>query len=607
MTFTLPSAEAKPTTEEPSTRAVAAINREVSPGPPRRRTGRLTLTALRREVPSGILAVLLFFLVILPVIFIIIAAVSTAVPRPGNAQIGEFTWANFGILATPEGRQSIINSLVIGVGAGVLSLVVGALLAFIAARTDAPWKRFIYITGMAPMFLPALVGALAWSILASPTAGHLNLFLEAIGIGSALNIYSYGGIIFVLGLYYAPYAFMLTYSSFSMMNADLEEAASVHGASLGRLFRTVTLPLSVPALAGAAILCFTLAMENFPVNAILGNPAGIETLPTYIYRLMAGDSRPNAAAGIAIALTVAVVVVTWLQQRVVNRKRFTTLTGKGNRPRTIPLRWMRWVATGFALAYFALSVLLPVAALVFTAMGDKVYINRFSDLFAGFSADRLLESMGQADFQTSTWNSILMALLAAAAGTLIAFMASYVRYRTTSRAGQLLEQVSMLPLAIPQVVLGMGILWAWLTLPLPVFGTLLLLVIATVAVNMPQGYRSISSSMLQMDGDLEHSAVMLGANRLRAVRDVTIPLMRTGLVSTLLLLLMLGLREMSAILFLYTSDTRVLSILVFHSFENGSISYSAALSLVFVLLIAVVAIATQVIGMRERKFKDAVR
>lgn len=572
--------------------------------PAPRLRGLARLKNLRKEIPSTILGILLFFLVVLPIIFIVIAAFSTAVPRPGNTQIGEFTWANFGILGTPEGIQSILNSLIIGAGAGILSLLLGAVLAFIAARTDAPWKRFIYITGIAPMFLPALVGALAWSILASPTAGHLNMFLAAIGIGGTLNIYSYGGIIFVLGLYYAPYAFMLTYSSFSMMNADLEEAASVHGASLGRLFRTVTLPLSVPALTGAAILCFTLAMENFPVNAILGNPAGIETLPTYIYRLMIGDSRPNAAAGIAIVLTIAVVIVTWLQQRVVNRKRFTTLTGKGNRPRTIPLRWLRWVATGFATLYFVLSVVLPISALVFTATGKKIYVSKFQDLFSGFSFDRIAQAVSQADFQTSTMNSILMAIMAAVTGTLIAFMASYIRFRTPSRLGSLMEQVSMLPLAIPQVVLGMGILWAWLTLPFPVFGTLLLLVIATVAVNMPQGYRSVSSSMLQMDSDLEHSAVMLGANRLRALKDVTLPLMRTGLVTTLLLLLMLGLREMSAVLFVYTSDTQVLSILVFHSFENGSISYSAAISLVFVALIAIVAIATQVIGIREKKFKN---
>lgn len=545
------------------------------------------------------------FLIVLPIIFILIAAFSTSVPRPGNPDIGTFTGENFAILGTSQGVQSLINSVVIGAGAGLLSLTIGALLAFIAARTDAPWKRFIYIAGIAPMFLPALVGALAWSILASPTSGHVNLFLRDLGLDSTLNIYSYGGLIFVLGIYYAPYTFMLTYSSFSMMNADLEEAASVHGAGLRKLFGSVTLPLAVPALAGAAILSFTLAMENFPVNAILGNPAGIETLPTYIYRLMAGDPQPNAAAGIAIALTAAVVIVTFIQQRVVNRKRFTTLTGKGNRPRPVPLRWMRWVATGFALVYFALSVALPMAALLFTSTSKNVYINRFTDLFEGFSFDRIAQAIGQSDFRDATANSVIMALAAAIVGTLIAFLASYVRYRSTSRLGQLLEQIAMSPLAIPQVVLGMGILWVWLTLPFPVYGTIALLVIATVAVNMPQGYRSVSSSMLQLDGDLENSAVMLGASRMRAVCNVTIPLMRTGIVSTLLLLLMLGLREMSAILFLYTSDTRVLSILVFHSFENGSISYSAAISLIFVLLIAIVAIATQVIGIRERRFKDS--
>lgn len=599
------SRTAQPAQEQPPTTR-AAIRPDVPATPPARRRGRLALAGLGKEVPSGILGLALFFLIILPIIFILIAAVSTEVPRPGNTGIGSFTWENFAILWTPQGIASILNSLIIGAGAGLLALLIGALLAFIAARTDAPFRKFTYLAGMAPMFLPALVGALAWSILASPTSGHLNLLLEAIGIGGNLNIYSHAGIIFVLGIYYAPYAFMLTFSSFSMMNADLEEAASVHGAGLGRLFRTVTLPLSVPALAGAAILCFTLAMENFPVNAILGNPAGIETLPTYIYRLMTGDSQPNAAAGIAIVLTVAVVVVTWLQQRVVNRKQFTTLTGKGNRPRPIPLGRMRWVASGFALVYFVVSAVLPGLALAFTAMGNKVYITTFSDLFSGFSLDRLFEAISQADFRSATLNSILMASMAALAGTLIAFVASYIRYRTAARSGQVLEQVSMLPLAIPQVVLGMGILWAWLTLPFPVFGTLLLLVIATVAVNMPQGYRSVSSSMLQMHGDLEQSAVMAGASRLRAIRDITVPLMRTGLVSTLLLLLMLGMREMSAILFVYTSDTRVLSILAFHSFENGSISYAAAISLVFSALIALVAIATQLIGLREKKHRNSV-
>lgn len=557
---------------------------------------------LRREASALLLAAVLFFLIVLPVAFIVIAAFATDVPRPGAGGTGSFTLENFSILATDLGLESMRNSLLIGVGAAVMSLLIGATLAFLAARTDAPWRPLIYVAGIAPMFLPAIVGALAWSILASPATGHLNMFLREIGLPGGLDVYSYGGLIFVLGLYYAPYTFLLTYSSFSMMNADLEEAAGVHGATLGQMFRTVTLPLAVPALAGAAILSFVLAVENFPVNAILGNPAGIETLPTYIYRLMAGNPQPNAAAAIAVALTIAVALVTWGQHRMVNKRRFTTLTGKGNRPRPVPLRRLRWVATGFALVYLMLAVILPVGALVVTATSKSVYAITFTGLFErGLSMEKFAKAVGQGDFQTATTNSIMLAVAAALVGTLVAFLTSYVRYRSRSKFGGFLEQVSMAPLAIPQVVLGMGILWAWLTLPVGVYGTLLLLVIATVAVNMPQGYRSVSSSMLQLDGDLEHSAVMLGARRTRAIRTITVPLMRTGIVSTLLMLLMLGLREMSAILFLYTSDTRVLSILVFHSFENGSISYSAAISLAFTAIIAALAITTQVLGAREKR------
>lgn len=570
-------------------------------------TARSALRRARRETPGSVIALVLALLIVLPVGFIVVAALTTEVPRPGNAGIGSFTADNFAILSTSNGVRSLLNSLGIGVGAAVVSLVVGANLAFIAARTDAPWRRFIFIAGMAPMFLPSIVGSLAWSLLASPTSGYLNIALRDIGLPVTLNVYSYGGLVFVLGVYYAPYTFMLTHSSFSMMNADLEEAASVHGSGLLRLLRTVTLPLALPALAGAAILSFTLAMENFPVNAILGNPGGIETLPTYIYHLMAASPvQANAAAGIAIALTAALLVATYLQQRVVNRKRFTTLTGKGNRPRPVPLRWGRWVATGIALLYFAVSVVLPVLALIVTSTAGSVYINRLADIFSrGFSLDRMTEALSQADFLTSTVNSITVAVVAAVLGTTLAFSTSYVRYRTRSRLGQLLEQVSMSPLAIPQVVLGMGILWTWLILPIPLYGTLALLAVATIAVTMPQAYRSVSSSMLQLDSDLENSAVILGAGRFRAIRDITVPLMRTGIVSTLLLLLMLGMREMSAVLFLYTSDTRVLSILVFHSFENGSIGFSAAISLVFVVVIAVIALAAHLAGAEERRFQEA--
>lgn len=575
--------------------------------PVARGAARRTRRVLRREGPAFVILAILAVLVIGPMILVLVAALATEVPRPGNAGLGSFSLDNLARLATPAATRGLVNSLVIGLGAAAIALVIGAMLAFICARTDAPWRRVIFLIGMAPVFVPALVGALAWSLLGSPSAGYLNVLLSDLGLDLRINIYSMGGLIFVLGLFYAPYVFMLVHSSLSMMNADLEEAATVHGASLGRMFRTVTLPLAMPALLGSGILAFALSMENFPVAAVLGNPGDIETLPTYIFQLMgAAPAEANAAAGIAILLTAGLIFVTLGQQWLVNRRKFTTLTGKGARPRQVPLRRWRWPATIFALVYFALSAALPTLALLLGATQGSPYLTSMSQLFEGdgLSLARIVEVASAPDFQSSLRNSVLVAIGAALAGTALAFASSYIRYRTPSRLGGLLEQIAMSPLAIPSIVLGMGILWTWLTLPVPVYGTLVILAIACIAVALPQGYRSISASMLQLHSDLEDSAVMLGARRSRAIFNVTVPLMRVGIVSTVLLLLMLAMRELSASLFLFTSDTRILSILVFDQFENGQTTTAASISLLFVLVIAALAISAQLIGSREKKHKE---
>lgn len=568
--------------------------------------GRRLRGKFRKEIPALVILAALAVLVIMPMILVFVAAMSTEVPRPGNAGLGSFTWENLAFLTTPEATKGLWNSLFIGFGASVIALVVGAMLAFICSRTDAPLRKFIFIIGMAPVFVPALVGALAWSMLASPNAGFANILLKDLGLDLTINIYSMGGLIFVLGLFYAPYVFMLVHSSLSMMNADLEEAAAVHGASLPRMFRTVTMPLAMPALLGSGILVFALSMENFPVAAVLGNPAGIDTLPTYIFRLMASaPAQANAAAGIAILLTAGLVIITVAQQWIVNRRKFTTMTGKGARPRQIPLRAWRWPATIFALVYFALSVALPMLALLLAATQDSPYLTSMSQLFdGGLTLDRILEVAAAPDFLTSLTNSVIVAVVAALAGTTLNFASSYIRYRTTSRLGGLLEQISTAPLAIPSIVLGMGILWTWLSLPMPVYGTLVILMIACMSVALPQGYRSISSSMLQLHSDLEDSAVMLGAKRSRAIVNVTVPLMRVGIVSTVLLLLMLAMRELSASLFLFTSNTRILSILVYDKFENGQTTTAAAISVLFVIVIAALAITAQLLGSRDKQNKS---
>ncbi|MFS0717893.1 iron ABC transporter permease [Arthrobacter sp. 1P04PC] len=576
-----------------------------SPVPASSRGGTKALGNLRKSTPAMIIIAILSVLVLLPLALVLLAAFSDAVPRPGNISLGGLTLDNLMLLASPEALGALGNSLMVGAGSAVVALVIGAFLAFVCARTDAPMRKFIFFIGMAPMFIPALVGALAWSLLSSPSAGYLNILLRDLGIDFVINIYSLPGLIFVLGIFYAPYAFLLMHSSLSMMNADLEEAATVHGATLKTMLRTVTLPLALPAVLGSAILVFALTMENFPVAQVIGNPAGIDTLPTYIYRLMsATPAKSNQAASIAIVLTAALLVITVIQQRIINKRKFTTVTGKGNRPRQVPLRKLRWPFTILALAYFAVAVVLPMLALLAASMQATPFVASISQLFetGAMSFAKLADVLASHDFQLALRNSVMVALLAAIAGTTLSFIASYVRYRTKTRGGQLIELIAMTPLAVPAIVMGIGLLWTWLLLPVPVYGTLLILAIACVAVFLPQGYRGISASMLQMDQDLEDSAVMLGARRSKAIVNVTLPLMRVGITSSFLLFLMLSMRELSASIFLFTSNTRILSILVFDNFDNGQSQSAAAVSVLYIVVIAVLAVIAQKVG-ADRKLE----
>ncbi|CAM5184457.1 Iron(III) transport system permease protein OS=Castellaniella defragrans OX=75697 GN=HNR28_000886 PE=3 SV=1 [Castellaniella defragrans] len=562
----------------------------------------------RDHVPVAGISAVLFVLCLIPVILVALASISTSVPRPGSAGLGHLTLDNFISLITPNFGAAFLNSLGVGLGAAIIAIVIGGSLAFLCARTDIAGKRFVFFVGISPMFIPALVGALAWSFLASPSSGFLNVALRDLGLDFAIDIYSLGGLIFVLGIYYAPYGFLLMHSSFVLMSGDLEEAASVHGASFPRILRTVTLPLVLPAILGTGILVFALAMQNFPAAQVVGMPGRVETLPTFIYRLMsATPSRSNAAAAVSIILTVGLLIFTVLQQQIVSRRKFTTVTGKGAITRLVPLGKFKGLFVACVLVYFLLSIVLPVLALLVTAMQSSPFFLKISQLLqpGALSFDRLATTLGALDFHVGLRNSIFVSVLAAIVGTFLAFLASYIRHRTLSRYRGLIDFISMTPLAIPSIVMGMGLLWTWLFIPVPVYGTIWVLVIACVAVFFPQGYQGISASILQIGNDLEDSAVLLGANRARAVRTVTVPLMRVGITSTFLLFLMMSMRELSAVIFLFTSNTRILSIMVFENFENGQIQAAAAVSVYYCIVIAVIAVLGNFVGSLEKNRKAA--
>ena len=583
-----------PTTDRPAPSAPSPVPKP-SPAP-------RTRIKPRRWIPVALQLAVLTVIVLCPMYFIVMGAFTDNAERESLFDFGNFTLDNFTVFGSATARSALISSAVVGIGASVVALAIGCLLAFLAARTDVPGRKFVYGIGIAPLFLPALVGALAWALLAGPATGYLNLALNAIGLPNLIDVYSFGGMIFVLGLYYAPYPFLMVRSALSLMNPDLEDAASLHGAKLSQMLRKVTFPLVMPAVIGSGILVFALTVENFPVAQVIGVPGGVDTLPTLIYRLMnASPARSNDAAAVAVVLTVLLVVVIGIQQKAMNSKDYTTVTGKGVRARLVPLRGWRIPAAAFAWLYFVLAVLLPVAALVLAALQTSPYVANIGQLLrpGALSLWGMGETLQSNEFHQVVINSVIVGVATAAIGTALCFALAYTRYRTKAPGRKLLEYIAMLPLAVPAIVLGLGLLWTWLALPIPIYGTLAVLVIAFVAVFIPQGYRGVSASIVQLDKDLEDSAVMLGARRHRAITFVTAPLLRVGLSSTFLLLMMLSMRELTAALFLFTSDTRLLSIAIFDAYDNGSFQSAAELSLLYCVVIAILAVLARRLGSKE--------
>lgn len=559
-------------------------------GPQRKPAG--TPVSPRRTAGLAALYGILAILILMPVALVIVSAFTTTAPRPGNIDFTSLTLDNFATVFSPGALRAAGNSLLVGIGASIVALVCGGFLAFVTARSNAPARKFLYFVGLVPMFFPSFVGALAWGLLGGPNAGLLNILARDFGLGQIMDIYTLPGLIAVLGIYYAPYAFLLIHASFSLMNPDLEEAARAHGATPTQVMRRVTFPLATPAILGATILIFVLTVENFPVAQMIGSASGLDTLPTYIFRLMnSAPSRGNEAAAVAIALVLVVLVVTAIQRRIVAKRTFTTVSGKGLKLAKVDLGWFRTPALLLGVVYFVITAVLPLLALVFVAMHDSPYVGSITGaLSAGrLNFEAFVETLLDPTVHRATMNSVIVAVMAALIGTVLAFIVSYVvsRTKTPGRAG--LGYISMIPLAVPAIVLGLGLLWTWLVVPLPIYGTLAVMVIAFIAAQMPQGFQGANSGILQIHADLEDSAVMHGASRTRAIWKITAPLLRIPLTSTFLLLLMLSMRELTVPLFLFTSETRLLSIVIFDDFENGILQSSAATSVLYCALIFLLA------------------
>jgi len=479
---------------------------------------------------------------------------------------------------------AIWNTIYISFWVGLLAVFVGALLAWLVTRTDIPFKKTIRALVMASFVTPPFLGAFAWTLLAGPNAGLLNhVYRELTGNTDALfNIFTAQGLIFVMALYSFPYAFSMTANMCELISSDLEDAAVILGARKLWTACTITLPLALPALLSGYIVAFLYSLSLFGAPAILGLPAGLHTITTQIWTLFQYPPRLDLAAAFSVPLLLATMFLIAVQKRILGRRGFSTIGGKGGQHRLVALGWARLPLFGLVLLVMALSVFLPYWILIKAAFSKawamtldwgNFTLNNFSFV--------LFEN---SDTQAAILNTFELGILTATAGTFLATLIAYITNRNLFRGARYLSFFALAPLVIPGIVLAVGLFIVYTRPPLVLYGTIWILFVAYLTKEMPMGFTQAESTFKSVHPELEDASRIIGATRFISLKDITAPLAKSGLIASWCFIFIGVIRELSVSILLFAPSSKVVSVVIFDLKEEGQVGAIAVLGILLLVV-----------------------
>ena len=532
---------------------------------------------------SAAVIVVVAFLVLLPLVFLVEESLNVGDPMLFPPR--EFGLGNY-IAIFDEDINVLWNTLIIAVVATVMAILIGFTLAWILTRTNVPGGRLLERLMELPYYMTPLVGALAWSVIAGPKSGFVNQIWKAWG-GKAdiVDVYGYFGIAWIMALFEGTVAFVMISASMKSMDPALEESARVIGASKLRTTLTVTLPLVMPGVLGATLFVFAEMLGSFAAALVIGIPARIYVITTAIW-----DSTlsypPDYGRASAMGLTLFVVMfgmLTFYRWRI-NKGSYATITGKAFRPRPMDMGRLAWLLFGVCTLYIALAVVLPLAALILTSL------QRFATVIlsqAEWTIANYQTALALGPIRVALGNSLILGFGVATVGVVLMALLVWIIYRARIRGGGAIEYLVMFPQAVPRLVFGLALLWAWLNIPIPIYGTLWLLALAYLTVMLPLGVRTLAGVVLQIDKSLEECARVCGAGWLYQMRTVTLPLLRPGILAAWLLIFMACVRELGASVFLMGPDARVIAPSIVAAFASSGTELTGAMALIQTATVAV--------------------
>lgn len=579
----------------PAGLAAPSAGSEVAGGPSGLASRAGVARAPRLTLENGVMAaavLALAVLVVLPLCSLLIGSVSA----PEGLTLRHFEEAFTGRLY----RQALINSLVLGAWTGLFSILIGVPLAWAVSRTNVPGKGLIRLTATLSYLSPPFLTAIAFVNLFSPNAGLVNVLVRDVAGMPWLtfNIFTMSGLVLVTVLHTFPFVYLLTSSALQSVDASFEEAAQILGASKWRTALVITGPLVAPAILSGTLIAFVNAIALFGSQAIIGVPGRVFTLPTRIYSLFDFPPEYGLASALSLIFVVITIAALYLQRSYLARRSYVTLGGKGSRPLLVDLGPGRWLVFAFCVAVFVVAVLLPYGTLIAVSFSKSWGINFWQGLtlqhyrFVLFEYDVTQRAIG---------NSLLLATLAASVAVLLGAIIGWIDLRTKIPGRRLLDYAALIPLGLPGIVMAVALIQFWLAMPVALYGTMAILLLAYVGRYVPLGVRAANSSLQQVDPSLEESARILGASWSHTMREITLPLIRPGLFAGWLLVFVPVIQELSASILLFSSQSITLAVAVYNLYETGYTEPVAALAMVNMAIIgAAIWLASRFGGQREQ-------
>jgi len=495
----------------------------------------------------------------------------------------------------------LLNSVYYALGTCTLTFLIGTFLAWVSERTNTPFKKLFMVMSLIPFIIPGILSTISWILLLSPKIGLINLTVKAaLGLENApFNIYSMWGMIWAEAIHLYPLVFLLMSAAFRNMDTSLEEAALTAGSTTLQTFWKVTLPLMRPAMFSVLLINFVRGIEAFEVPALIGVPAKISVFTTKIFlaihQFPSDFGLAGAYAVTLLAISTTGVIVYGKMTR--KEERYATVTGKGYRPRVIDLGVWKWLTLGISCLIFFLAVILPVFVLLWSSFIP----------YYGVPSRELMEKMTFANFQyiinyplalTAFKNSFYLSVGSATLVMLLTSIIAWITVKTKLPGRALLDNMTFIPIAMPGIVLGVSLIWVYLTLPIPIYGTIWVLLLAYITKFMPYGIRAASASMIQINKELEEASLTAGGTWFQTFRKVILPLLMPGFTAGWIYISIIALRELSTSILLYSYNSTVLSIMAFDLWEGGQYTYVCALGVLMVLLLIAMAFTARKLGAR---------